>query len=464
MNPHDCHIQATKLYLLPIETRVPLKFGTEVLSSVTCARARVMVAGADGRTASGWGETPLSVQWVWPSAVPYSERLEALLDFTRLLTSDFARHQTSGHPMEISHHYLQTRLGALRDEFNAQRGGEPLPYLAALVAFSPLDIALYDAYGILNNTRVYDTFGPPYLTSDLATFLGGDSAFAGKYPRDYFRPEPLERLPAWHLVGGLDPVTPDQLTGNEPQDDHPSLLADWIDRDGLTCLKIKLRGNDLEWDYGRLVAVGRLGLERGVTDLTADFNCTVTDPQYVVAVLDRLEREEPAIHQALTYVEQPFPYELEEHMIDVREVSRRKPLFLDESAHDWQMVRLGYQLGWNGVALKTCKTQTGAILSLCWACEHNMQLMVQDLTNPMLAQVPHVLLAAHAPTIMGVETNGMQFYPAASVPEQAIHPGLYQRRHGVVSIETLAGPGYGYRVDEIARQLPEPDLTCGEVA
>ena len=37
--------------------------------------------------------------------------------------------------------------------------------------------------------------------------------------------------------------------------------------------------------------------------------------------------------------------------------------------------------------------------------------MVQDLSNPMLAQVPHVLLAAHARTIMGVETNGMQFYP-----------------------------------------------------
>ncbi len=34
-----------------------------------------------------------------------------------------------------------------------------------------------------------------------------------------------------------------------------------------------------------------------------------------------------------------------------------------------------------------------------------MTLMVQDLTNPMLAQVPHVLLAAHAGTIMGVETQ-----------------------------------------------------------
>jgi hypothetical protein len=156
------------------------------------------------------------------------------------------------------------------------------------------------------------------------------------------------------------------------------------------------------------------------------------------------------------YVEQPFPYDLEAHRIDVTSVSQRKPLFLDESAHDWRFVRLGKSLGWSGVALKTCKTQTGALLSLCWAKENGMPLMVQDLTNPMLAQIPHVRLAAHAGTIMGVESNGMQFYPEASLPEQLIHPGIYQRRDGVLDLSTIGESGFGYRVDEIDRVLPEP--------
>ena len=43
----------------------------------------------------------------------------------------------------------------------------------------------------------------------------------------------------------------------------------------------------------------------------------------------------------ILFVEQPFPYELEKHQIDVRSVSRRKPLFMDESAHDWRHVRRG---------------------------------------------------------------------------------------------------------------------------
>jgi hypothetical protein len=109
-----------------------------------------------------------------------------------------------------------------------------------------------------------------------------------------------------------------------------------------------------------------------------------------------------------------------------------------------------------GVALKTCKTQTGALLSLCWAKAHGMMLMVQDLTNPMLAQIPHVLLAAHAGTIMGVETNAMQFYPEASRVEAVVHPGLYQRRNGELNLATIQGPGFGYGVNRIRRQLPKP--------
>ncbi|MDQ3623485.1 MAG: hypothetical protein M3463_13520, partial [Verrucomicrobiota bacterium] len=258
--------------------------------------------------------------------------------------------------------------------------------------------------------------------------------------------------------GGLDAIDAGDLRGDEPRDAHPVLLGDWIRRDGLRALKVKLRGNDKAWDYERLVRVGRLALAGEVLWLTADFNCTVTDPSYVTEILDALRDDEPRIFALLLYVEQPFPYELEEHPIAVHAVSARRPLFLDESAHDWDSVRRGRALGWTGVALKTCKTQTGALLSLCWAQAHGMTLMVQDLTNPMLAQISHCLLAAHAPTIAGVETNAMQFYPDVSTPEAAVHPGLFQRRDGCVDLSTVRGTGFGYRVEEMRRELPPPAL------
>ena len=126
-----------------------------------------------------------------------------------------------------------------------------------------------------------------------------------------------EKLPAWHLVGGVDPVEPTDLSGPQPNDGYPVLLRDWIATDGLKCLKVKLRGTDATWDYQRLTGVGQISLETGVEWLTADFNCTVRDPQYVNEILDRLAIEHPKLHQMLVYVEQPFPYELEIDRIDV---------------------------------------------------------------------------------------------------------------------------------------------------
>ncbi len=453
-------IRSVVLYFLPVTMRVPLKFGNQVLDSVTCARAKVTVEGDDGSIAEGWGETPLSVGWVWPAAIDYENRHDAMKNFSIAIAKDLESFESTGHAIEVGHDFIENRLHDLQDEFNSDREeGTELPHLAALVCFSLFDIAIHDAYGSLNNCPIYETYNADYMGRDLASYLEPAAehvSFEGLYPSDFLADKPEPQLPVWHLVGGLDPLSEEDLTGDEPDDGYPVLLRDWIREDGLDCLKIKLRGNDADWDYDRLLKIGQISREENVTWLTTDFNCTVTDPAYVNDILDRLKDEDPVTYQKILYVEQPFPYDLEENRIDVSSVSARKPLFMDESAHDWSFVRLGRELGWTGVALKTCKTQTGALLSLCWAKAHGMTLMVQDLTNPMLAQVPHFLLAAHAGTIMGVESNGMQFYPEASAPDRELHAGLFKRQEGILDGSTLSGPGFGYRVDQVKRELPDP--------
>ena len=455
----DVRVRSVSLYYLPVTMRMPLKFGKESVCSVTCARVSVTVEDESGRRAVGWGETPLSVTWAWPSErLSYQQRFEAMTQFCERLAGAWSTATVCGHPIEIGQSLLEDSLPELLEQFNADRGDEPLPQLAALITASAFDIATHDAFGVLHNVDIYQTYNQQYLNDDLAKYLtpaeSSGVSFSGKYPSDYLVSDVPARLPVWHLVGGLDPLDQSATTGDEPRDGYPVTLDQWIDADGLDCLKIKLRGNDEAWDYQRLVDVGRMSIDKGVQHLSADFNCTVTHPDYVNQILDSLQSQHPRIFDRVLYVEQPFPYDLEKYQIDVSSVSERRPLFLDESAHDWKFVALGRRLGWTGVALKTCKTQTGALLSLCWAKAHGMPLMVQDLTNPMLAQIPHVRLAAHAGTIMGVESNGMQFYPAASAAEEKVHPGLYRRRDGQLDLSTLSGPGFGYRVDEISRELP----------
>jgi L-alanine-DL-glutamate epimerase-like enolase superfamily enzyme len=477
MQPRIHRVTGVQLYFIPIQTRMPLKFGSETLNSVTCARAAVQVVDEQGKQAEGWGETPLSVQWVWPGSSSYEQRHRAIKRFCCRLASAWMEFMHPGHPLEIGCVFQEQMLKSILVQFNKSETAAPLPttgtagtgsmghcgdlpWLAALVCNSPFDLALHDAFGKLLGRPTYKTYGPDCLAPELTQFLepaeDANVSFCGKHPAEYLESQPQTKLRAWHLVGGLDVLERDELRGDEPQDGYPVVLTDWIERDGLKCLKVKLRGNDSDWDRQRLIRVGRIALASQVEWLSADFNCTVHEPAYVNEILDRLRSDEPNIFEKLLYVEQPFPYDLERHRVDVHSVAIRKPLFLDESAHDWRMVMLGRDLGWTGVALKTCKTQTGAVLSACWAKAHRMSLMVQDLTNPMLAQIPHLLLAAHVGTIMGVETNAMQFYPAVSGPEAEVHPGLYQRHNGIVDLSSIHGPGFGYRLDEIQRKLPEP--------
>jgi L-alanine-DL-glutamate epimerase-like enolase superfamily enzyme len=461
--PTDVFVTQVSVYMLPVLTRVPLKFGAETLTEVTCLRVRMTVCDQNGRQAEGWGETPLNVQWSWPSGLPYSYRLDLMKQLCVQIAESWVRCEAAGHPIELGYAFQLKVLPHLLRRANAvaSNSNEDMPHLAALVAASAFDIALHDAYGVLHRQDIFRTYTRAYMNHDLATYLHADADtkadFVDKYPADFLAEVAPATLPVWHMVGGLDPIGHEDLNGDAPLNDgYPKVLTDWIHADGLTCLKVKLVGNDAEWDYRRLVRVGQVAEAAGVKHLSADFNCTVDHPIYVNDILDRLSEEHPTLYAMILYLEQPFPYDLESNPIDVRSISRRKLLFLDESADDWQSVQLGRSLGWTGVALKTCKSQTGALLALCWAKAHGMPVMVQDLTNPMLAHIPHVRLAAHADTLMGVEANAPQFYPDASSHEAEVHPGLYRRRNGKLDLSSIHGPGFGYRLDEIHRELPAP--------
>ena len=276
---------------------MPLKFGTETLTSVTCARACVTLNDQQGRSAVGWGETPLSVQWFWPSSTSYETRHDALKRFCRSLANELRSFKVSGHALEIGHAFQEQVLPELTRRFSQELSTGPLPYLAALGTLSVFDQALHDAYGNLVQRDTYSTYTDEFMSADLAHFLepasGSQVRFAGLHPSDYLEQRAPNKLRAWHLVGGLDPLSADELTGNEPCDDYPVLLRDWIRSDGLKCLKVKLRGDDAKWDYQRLIDVGAIAIEENLEWLTADFNCTVTEPTYVNEILDRCRDEYP---------------------------------------------------------------------------------------------------------------------------------------------------------------------------
>ena len=184
--------------------------------------------------------------------------------------------------------------------------------LAALICNSVFDIALHDAFSKLGVLSIKPMDRSSRLWISPNSWSRVMLLFLSRTPSCRL-PRTASSATTAGVASGrrADLLKADELTGSEPDDGHPVILTDWIVRDGLKCLKIKLRGNDAAWDYERLVKVGQLAIAGGVEWLSADFNCTVEVPAYVNEMLDRLRDEFPRIYRMILYVEQPFPYELE---------------------------------------------------------------------------------------------------------------------------------------------------------
>jgi len=246
----DVRPVAVKLYFISVKMRIPLKFGFETCTEAVCVRVCMTVENAKGKRADGWGETPLAVTWVWPSSMEYQQRCEVMQLFSKMLAQAWAEFDELGHPIEVGSQFIKSILPEILKKINRSRGNEsePMPWLAALVCCSAFDIALHDAYGQLLGRDVYSTYTADFMNSDLSKFIipadDTDISFNGKYPAYFINSPAANTLWAWHLVGGNDLLDKSELTGGEPDDGFPVLLPEWIKRDGLKCLKVKLLGND----------------------------------------------------------------------------------------------------------------------------------------------------------------------------------------------------------------------------
>ncbi|MCD6360946.1 MAG: hypothetical protein J7M38_08765 [Armatimonadetes bacterium] len=430
------------------EFRTPLKFGTGVIRAITSLTVRATVETRSGRTADGLGNILLSDIWGYPSAVmSHEERDEAMrrvaVKFCDLLmdTADF------GHPVDL---YMRVKpeLHRLAAEVDAElSAATPMPFLGALVCSAPADAALHDAFGNVHGVCSYDTYGSDFM-EDLSGYLGED--FRGRYIADFLHESYKPTLPIFHLVGGMDKLRREEVTGDDPDDGLPVSLQEWIERDGLFCFKVKLSGRDIDADVARTIEVAQvvsemsdqLGADRFY--LSTDSNEMNESPETVVEYLVKLREQAPAAYDALLYLEQPTERDLSDHRFDMSEVAALKPVVVDEGVTSLEMLDLARELGWSGVGLKTCKGHSSSLLYIAKAVAGGMILTVQDLTNPGLSLIHSVGLAARIDTLMGVEYNSRQYLPWASPDLREKHPDLFTVKDGTVSTASLSPTGLGY--------------------
>ena len=162
-----------------------------------------------------------------------------------------------------------------------------------------------------------------------------------------------------------------------------------------------------------------------------DTNEANPDAASVLDYLERLRSLDAEAFAALEYFEQPTARDILAHPNDWRPVTRLKPVLLDEGLTSLDILPEAVEQGWSGLALKTCKGHSFALVAAAWAREHGMPIALQDLTNPGYSMIHAALFAAHLPTVNGVELNSPQYTPDANSEWLPRLAGLFEPRDGL---------------------------------
>ena len=458
MSRLDSDIRVVKLepHFKKDALRVPLKFGRVVMTDVTSLIVKATVENKRGEVAEGFGAMPLADKWAFPDpSIPSEKKLEAMK-----LTAEKACNlleeragKKYAHPIDIMLGVREEIMKVAKEADREVKLGARTPVLGVLVSTSPIDAALHDAFGRVNGISSYEGYGPEYMEHDLSLYLG--EAFKGRYISNYIRPKYVEELPVFHLVGALDKLTRDEVDASDPRDGLPVSLDDWIRRDGVYCLKVKLSGVDIDWDVERTKAVAEvahevlreMGVERFY--LSTDANEMNPGPEATLKYLRKLRKESPMAFESLLYLEQPTERDLTRHMFSMKDISKVKPVLADEGVTDLKSFDLALKLGWSGVAVKTCKWHSSSLIYIAKMEHYKIPYSIQDLTCPGLALVHSASLAARTNPIMGFEYNARQYLPFAYKEIQKRHESLFKVRGGIVRTETLSSLGLGFSIEDL---------------
>jgi L-alanine-DL-glutamate epimerase-like enolase superfamily enzyme len=352
-----------------------------------------------------------------------------------------------GHPLELVYDYSK-EYQRLADETTKAQNVEPMVKLAQLVAISPFEAAVFDAYGRVHGANSYNLLSAEYCNRDLAYYL--NSEFAGEYLDQYVLAKPKDRMPLYHLVGALDPL--DASDVEKPlKDGLPEDLAEWIPYNGLTHLKIKLNGDDLDWDVNRVLRIDQIAeaaqAKRGVKQwfYSADFNEKCANVEYVLDFLKRIGEKRPQAIERLQYIEQPTNRNLRMYPENkMHKAAAIKPVVIDEALVDFDSLLYSREMGYSGVALKACKGHAEALLMGAAAQKYKMFLCVQDLTCPGASFLHSATLSARIPGVQAIEGNGRQYCPAANKAWENLYPGMFKISDGMLNSGVLDEHGLGF--------------------
>ena len=428
--------------------RTPNKFAGTVVDRATIMTVKCTVRTKEGKVARGFGSMPLGNVWSFPSKkMPYAGTLSAMKTLAQEIGKITGGYKEFDHPIDINWALNPIYLKAAADVSERLHLPDPIPKLCTLVTASPFDAAVHDAFGKAHGLNCYHTYGPEFMNHDLSHYLGAE--YRGEYPSSYIQLEPKPRMPLYHLVSAIDPIEEADVT-RRVDDGLPETLAEWINYNGLTHFKIKLSGDDAQWDVDRVVHVDRVTTQtqqkRGVQDwfYALDFNERCPNVDYLLQFLRQVNEKSAAGYQRIQYVEQPTARDLKAHPENkMQAAAELRPIVIDESLTDVEALLLSRTMGYTGASIKASKGQSQMLIVTSVAQKQKMFLCGGDMSCPGAALIQSASLPAHVRGVSAIEANARQYMPAANKAWESRFPGMFRITDGMIHTGELNGPGLG---------------------
>ncbi|MEZ6067077.1 MAG: hypothetical protein R3B90_15560 [Planctomycetaceae bacterium] len=157
LKPTDIQVLEATLTVESLPFRTPLKFGGRVMDSTRLLNVEVVVRNEKGQEGVGLGSMPVGNVWAWPTdAVSTADTTAAMEDFAERVVRLMDAFDEIGHPLDILFHVSAEYDHLARTVARDHKLAEHPPLLAQLVAASPLDAALHDAYGQVNGINSFE--------------------------------------------------------------------------------------------------------------------------------------------------------------------------------------------------------------------------------------------------------------------------------------------------------------------
>ena len=463
-------IKDIEFYVRAMRMRMPFKFGNVVADSLTALHVAMDLELGNGRWARAWAADMLSPKWF--DKDPSKTMAEGIRDLVAGARAAAAAYREAGRTGATPFAIWEAGYEASRAWGQARGANDLLASNGAAL----MERALIDGLGIALEQPYFELLQGNVLGLALEKI---HPQLAGLELAAVLPAAPLRSLYIRHTVGLVDPIRTAAIAPEERLDDGlPQSLEECLAGQGLRYFKIKI-GGDPAADFERLAAIAALLDESGVEyHITLDGNEQYSDAVDLFDLLERIEKRLGAFYHRILYVEQPMDRALSLDPAlarDIRVLSRKCPLLIDESDGSLGSFGSALALGYSGVSSKSCKGLVKALANyaLAWqrtAAGRPCFVSAEDLTAVPVVSLHQDLAHVAALGIGHVERNGHHYVRGLdhlSAAERAWcserHGDLYRFegqsgfldiRAGQIAVGSLQRPGLGVEgaVDVAAMQ------------